>query len=177
MSASVLVLGWRRLLALDEEVLLRVRGRGSRRWVASMRALTALGDATTWIAHGLVLALLPGGAQLALRLGAAALLATLLVQVLKRSCRRRRPSRGIDGFQALARDPDAFSFPSGHTAVACAVAVALLAASPALGSLELALAAGVAFSRVALGAHYPLDVTAGAVLGALCGASTAWLLA
>lgn len=105
-----------------------------------------------------------------MRLGTGALFATALVQPLKRLCRRRRPDRGIAGFSALSENPDAFSFPSGHTAAAFGVAVALIGEGVALGRVGAALAFGVAVSRVYLGAHYPLDVAAGAVLGSIAGA-------
>ena len=71
--------------------------------------------------------------------------------------------------RSLAADPDAFSFPSGHTTVAFAVAVALAGSGSGLGAVAAILAGGIAVSRVYLGAHYPLDVLAGIALGAASG--------
>jgi undecaprenyl-diphosphatase len=135
-----------------------------------MRTLTRMGDASTWVAVGLGLLLSDAvGVLAAGRLAWAAGLATVVVQVLKRSCRRRRPDVAIDGFRALAANPDQFSFPSGHTATAVAVAVAWLGVGIGLGPAAAVLAAGIALSRVGLGAHFPLDVLAGGIIGAGCG--------
>lgn len=86
---------------------------------------------------------------------------------------------------AAVLDPDSFtvvglalrtdSFPSGHSTTAFVVAgvVALYSLRsgrswPAL--LVLAAAALVSFSRIAVGAHWPLDIFTGAAGGWLCGA-------
>ncbi len=160
-----------RILSLDEALLLSVqRFRGPWRTVVA-RALTALGDARSWTLAG-VGCLATGtslGRHLGLRLASAAALATLASQALKRSLTRARPDSSISGFEALARNPDRFSFPSGHTAAAFAVAVAFGGEPYALGPLALLLAVGIGLSRVYLGAHYPLDVGAGALLGAISG--------
>lgn len=76
----------------------------------------------------------------------------------------------------LDRAPPTSSFPSGHTAAAtalygcCAVAVRQLARSRLVRGLLLGMAvlvpAGVAFSRLYRGMHYPTDVLGGAILGA-----------
>ncbi len=163
---------WRRLLAWDERALLQVV-----RWqrpssVRLLRTLTHLGDTPVWVFVGLTLAA-AGTAEtklLALRLGASAGLAAVLAQVVKRLSRRRRPNAGIVGFEALVQNPDAFSFPSGHTAAAVAAAIAWAGEGTGLGALAAGFAGLVGCSRVALGAHYPLDVMAGAVLGLCCGA-------
>jgi undecaprenyl-diphosphatase len=160
-----------RLLGYDAALLVRV-GRWQRpRVTRVMRALTHLGDTPSWVALGLFLAASGGeGLRLALLLGLGAGIATLLSQPLKRVCCRARPDSSIDGLVALAENPDAFSFPSGHTAAAFAVAVALAGQGHGLGQVALAFACGIGVSRVYLGAHYPLDVAAGVVLGLVAGA-------
>jgi undecaprenyl-diphosphatase len=65
-----------------------------------------------------------------------------------------------------------WSFPSNHTAVAVAAAVALLVADRRLGYAALPLALAMGASRVWIGVHYPHDVAAALVLGA----SVAWPL-
>jgi undecaprenyl-diphosphatase len=167
--------GWRRLaVALDLALLRRVQRWERRAVTRLMRALTDLGNPPNWLLLGAVLGTAGGeGPRSAALLGIASLLALAASQGLKRTCRRRRPSEGIDGgpcsVRTHAADPDAFSFPSGHTAVAFAAAVALAGAGSGLGLVVALLAGGIALSRVYLGAHYPLDVAAGALLGAACG--------
>lgn len=156
-----------RLREFDEAVLLRVYRLRAPWLTPTMCAFTRLGDTSSWIAFGLLLVAC-GAAPAALSLAAAAVFATLLSAPAKRFCRRTRPDGRIRGFDAILANPDAFSFPSGHTAVAVAVAAALLG-DPALAPLAAVLATGVAASRIYLGAHYPLDVAAGAALGVLAG--------
>ncbi len=160
------VLGW------DQALLLAMR-RLHRPWCTRlMKGLTHFGDGTSWLILGLVLAAVgtEHTTRLAVLLGAGAGLAAGLAQLLKRVLRRRRPDAGIAGFRALVMNPDAFSFPSGHTAAAVAVAVSVVGQGEPLALLMTALATGIGFSRVYLGAHYPLDVAAGATIGLGSGA-------
>ena len=160
-----------RLLSLDESLLLSIR-RFRRPWrTAIARTLTAIGDARSWTAIGLALCATgtTRGLHLGLRLGAAATFATVLSQALKRSLTRARPDTAIAGFEALASNPDRFSFPSGHSAAAFAVSVAFAGEPYGAGPITCLLATGISLSRVYLGAHYPLDVAAGAVLGVFGG--------
>lgn len=166
---------WRRLVIAFDLALLRLVQSWERTTVTRlMRALTELGNPANWLLLGAVIGTAGGeGPRFAALLGIGTTLALAVSQALKRTCRRPRPSEGIDGgpcvVRTLAADPDAFSFPSGHTSVAFAAAIALAGAGSGLGLVVALLAGGIAVSRVYLGAHYPLDVVAGALLGAGCG--------
>jgi len=170
---------WARFLSFDEAVLLSVRRLHTPWGTAAARTLTALGDARSLTLAGIacLATFTAKGAHLGLRLGAAAGIATVLSQALKRSLTRRRPDASIAGFEPLAANPDRFSFPSGHTAAAFGVAVAFAGEPHGLGPGALLLATGIGLSRVYLGAHYPLDVAAGAVLGVFAGLASRALVA
>ncbi len=100
--------------------------------------------------------------------------ASLLVGPLKDIFDRARPPEADPGLGSLVALPENASFPSGHAATAFAAATAIGILSPRMRPYALALAAGVALSRVYLRVHFPLDVFAGALLGAGVGALVAW---
>ncbi len=162
---------FQRILSFDEALLLSLM-RFRRPWrTALARILTHVGDASSWTFAGIALLATstPRGRHLGLRLAAAAGIATLLSQALKRSLTRARPDVSIEGYEALSISPDRFSFPSGHTSAAFGVAVAFAGEPNGIGPAALILAVCIALSRVYLGAHYPLDVGAGAALGVFAG--------
>ncbi|HUK65331.1 MAG TPA: phosphatase PAP2 family protein [Anaeromyxobacteraceae bacterium] len=167
-----------RLLGYDERLLLGFRRLHGPWRTRLARFLTALGDAKSVAAIGLGLVLWrrSGAFHAGLRLLTGSALAALLAQTLKRGLNRARPTSAIDGFEALAEDPDAFSFPSGHTAAAFAAAVALSGEPACAGPIAFACATGIGLSRVYLGAHYPLDVLAGVLLGSVGGAASRLLV-
>jgi undecaprenyl-diphosphatase len=79
---------------------------------------------------------------------------------------RERPPLRYAEPEPLVRVPHDGSFPSGHAATSFAGATILAVAFPRLAPFLFVLAAAVAFSRVYVGVHYPLDIVGGAILGA-----------
>jgi undecaprenyl-diphosphatase len=70
------------------------------------------------------------------------------------------------GYDPLVPVPHSPSFPSGHATVSFACATVLSALAPRAAPFFLVLAAAIAYSRLYVGVHWPLDVVAGSVLGA-----------
>ncbi|HEV2200703.1 MAG TPA: phosphatase PAP2 family protein [Bryobacteraceae bacterium] len=175
MAASVLQ--W--LETRDQRLMRRVNRWTPPRWMRLwMVAATRGGDGWLWYAMGLVIALAGGperfraliAAMLAVSVGIA-----LFIQ-LKRVCHRRRPCAMEPHCWVTWLPPDQFSFPSGHTITAFAMASSLSAFYPAMLLGLLFCALSVAASRILLGMHFLTDVIAGAALGGLLGFAAAQLL-
>lgn len=102
----------------------------------------------------------------ALAVGAADLLA---YRVLKPWAARPRPEHA--GIAVIKRVPPGgrLGFPSNHAMNAGAAAAVLSVAHPGASIVFWGLAFLVAYSRVYVGMHYPLDVLAGLAFGAMLG--------
>ncbi|HTW66906.1 MAG TPA: phosphatase PAP2 family protein [Bryobacteraceae bacterium] len=139
------------------------------RWVRLyMISSTRVGDGWLWYAMGLAILLFGGEARFQ-ALGAAgtsAALSILLFKFLKRLTGRRRPCQIEPHCWATLLPPDQFSFPSGHTMTAFAVAIPLALFYPTLMIGLLFCAFSIAMSRILLGMHFLSDVVAGALIGA-----------
>lgn len=112
---------------------------------------------------------------LAVATAATTFLADAAAFALKDATHRQRPFEAHPQIHPLYVVHSS-SFPAGHAATAFAGATLLSAASPRLAPAFFSLATLIAASRVYDGVHYPTDVLAGAVLGALVAAVAVVLL-
>jgi undecaprenyl-diphosphatase len=136
--------------------------------------ISRLGDGVFWYALMLALALAGGtrGALAAAHLAVTGLVALALYRVLKRYIRRPRPCEADRAIVARVAPLDRFSFPSGHTLHAVAFTIVASAWYPSLAILLVPFALTVALSRIVLGLHYPSDVLAAILIGALLAAAS-----
>lgn len=96
-----------------------------------------------------------------------ALVALGVNQLLVAAVAEPRPYTVVPGALVLISPSTDYSFPSDHAVMAGAVAAGLWLVNRRLGAVAAVLAVLMALSRVYVGAHFPLDVAAGLVVGSL----------
>jgi undecaprenyl-diphosphatase len=130
-----------------------------------------------WLAIAAVLAVSWRRPWLFLQVALADFVGQLISYGLKQEIDRERPSLVYPTPKPLVHTPHEGSFPSGHATTSFACATILSLHAPRAAPAFFLLAAAVAWSRVYVGVHYPLDVLGGAVLGVLVAIALRWLLA
>ncbi|MCX6267437.1 MAG: phosphatase PAP2 family protein [Bacteroidetes bacterium] len=144
----------------------------------SVPVLQFISDTTTYVS--LAMALMVGISSLLKKsrvllmqffiLVAVLLIVLVVTQGLKGLIDRDRPFTTYPDIEKLSSGGDS-SFPSGHTleAFAMAAAISLLFAGKKIFIPVYLWAILVAYSRMALGVHYPSDVLAGIMIGTFIG--------
>jgi undecaprenyl-diphosphatase len=126
--------------------------------------LTKIGShGLVWFALALAVALWRRSAFPFVLTAVAVLAADGLASLVKVAVGENRPTEP----DPLITIPHSHSFPSGHTATATAAAIVLSVLVPRLTPLVVVLAAAIAYSRVYVGVHFPLDLVGGAAIGAV----------
>lgn len=132
---------------------------------------TQLGDlGSMWIILSILMLLHPKTRRAGFTALVALLVGLLCTNVvLKHLVSRPRPYVTLSALTPLLIYTDPNSFPSGHTCAAFAAAGAWFRTLPRkwMRITGIVLAVLMAFSRLYVGVHYPLDVLAGAAIGLL----------
>lgn len=132
-----------------------------------MLLASALGRAGfVWLVVAAIAAVFPARRMAAWRVVLAIAMASLIVDgVIKQVSDRPRPFEVLPEARLIDQRPLTSAFPSGHAARAFAGALAVSRLLPSWQPAWWSLAALIAFSRIYVGAHWPSDVLAGAVIG------------
>ena len=96
----------------------------------------------------------------------------IFVQIIKKLLCRRRPYLKLTDVNTCSNPLKDYSFPSGHTTAAFAVAIVFAVQYPFIALTLLPLAILVGISRMYLGLHYPTDCIIGAAIGVVSSIAT-----
>lgn len=129
--------------------------------------ITAAGS--QWMLFGVTLILIGlGKGRLALRTFSAGIAAYLTTEILKQVIGRARPGQILENVNVRELLVMGNGFPSGHTAVATAMAGVIYFALPTqLRWISFVWIGLVGVSRIYLGVHAPLDIVGGIAVGAI----------
>lgn len=165
----------RQVAAIDTQVFLYFNGHHNAVMDLIMPVITLLGDGTAMIVLWLVyFGLADRRAGVSPQIWAAACANNLLICAVKVYFNRPRPASVLPDVHVLGPLLQYRSFPSGHTGAAFAVAIVLAHHYPRYKWIFYSLAVLVGYSRMYVGAHFPVDVTVGALLGVLTGKAVIW---
>ena len=134
-----------------------------------MKIFTYLGEAgILWIAISLVLVIIPKTRKCGFTMALAMALTFLIGNViLKNAIGRGRPCWVDQNVKLLIKLPDDYSFPSGHTMNGITASLCLFFYYHKAGIGAIVVACIIAFSRMYLFVHWPTDILAGCLLGAV----------
>ncbi|MBI5030945.1 MAG: phosphatase PAP2 family protein [Chloroflexi bacterium] len=154
---------------LDEWVFMffNLRGYHSRwldtvMWIATQIGNMGFAMALAGLAYVL------GNRSFALNLTLGVLSAWLIVETIKAITDRSRPFNLLREARVIGWQEPGLSFPSGHTTqtfFVMSLAINQFELSSIIATALYLIAALVGFTRIYVGAHYPRDVLAGAILG------------
>ena len=137
----------------------------SERWLAPAWLVMQAGSLGGALGIGVVTAA-SGHPALGRRLALVGSLAWTGSKLVKPVAQRGRPASVVEAARVLGRAQTGLGYPSGHAAVAVAMASAAGSQVPRGWQVPTWSAAGVvAAARIYVGAHLPLDVAGGAALG------------
>ena len=166
---------WGHIESNDHRLMRRVHRWRAPRWIRiATISVTRMGDGWLWYALGLIL-LIFGGHNRFIAVGAATSAAAIgiyLFRTIKTKSRRKRPCEIEPHCWAHILPPDKYSFPSGHTITAFAIALPVGICYPELQVWLFVAALLIASSRIILGMHFLSDVIAGALIGSALGITT-----
>jgi undecaprenyl-diphosphatase len=152
----------------DHRLMRKLNSWRAPRWIRLwMICATRGGDGWLWYALLFAVALFGGEARI--QAIATAVTSTgvgiLTFLWLKKATKRKRPCALEPHCWATLLPPDQFSFPSGHTITAFAMAGSLSLVYASLAPVLVFCAISIAVSRVILGMHFLSDVVAGSAIG------------
>jgi len=148
-------MGWEAMI-LDAVIALRTSPLNT-----AFSLITILGSAS--FGTTLAIALYIKEKELGFLLISSIITSSLITYPAKFLISRPRPSENLRLVSAFSEN----SFPSGHSAMAFVIATFLARKTDIGGYVLYPIAGLVAFSRLYLGVHYPLDILAGSIIGYL----------
>lgn len=159
---------------IDDKLFLKIFKDNRRGYFKSfMKLMSRLGDGYVWafLYFSLYMFRIKYAILYFARAAAAVFICIFVFLYIKSFFSRIRPYKKHDKVPIMY-PPDKHSFPSGHTMVGFAISFSVGSYSFGSAILFYTIASLIAFSRVYVGLHYPLDVICGIVLGSVIGMLT-----